>query len=164
MISTAIEALPLIWSFWTSKTRKAHFKTNLHHASPWEHADAIRSPSLCVTKSGRFKPKTKTSVDFHWSYVLCIRISWAKLHVGLPQWWFICSNLTRPGSCSLLWTLDVEMCLLPELCEPFMWPLIWGAFHWRSLGLLTIMTLSSTTAVTLGLPLLRWCWWESVSS
>ena len=35
----------------------------------------------------------------------------------------------RPDSHSLLWTVDVEMCLLLELCEAYIWAEIWGAVN-----------------------------------
>ena len=37
-------------------------------------------------------------------------------YVAIRPWW--------PDSCSLLWVVDVEMCLLLELCEAFIWAAI----------------------------------------
>ena len=57
----------------------------------------------------------------------------------------------RPDSESLLWTVNVEMCLQRELCEAYMWALIWAAVNFWFLRLVTLNILSCTAEVTHGL-------------
>ena len=58
---------------------------------------------------------------------------------------------------SLLWTVDVEMCLLLELCEAIIWAALSEA------GTVTQINLSSAAEVTLGLTFLWRSSWETVS-
>ena len=53
------------------------------------------------------------------------QVSWLKqvffLLVSFSSGFFAAIRTWRPDSRSLLWTVDVEMCLLLELCETFIW-------------------------------------------
>ena len=51
------------------------------------------------------------------------------LLLSFPSGFFAAIRPWRLDSRSLLWTVDVEMCLLLELCEAFIWTTIWGAVH-----------------------------------
>ena len=97
------------------------------------------------------------------------RVSWPKqvsllLLVSFSRGFFAAIRPRRPDSCSLLWTVDVEMRLLLELCEAFTWVAIWGAVNWQFLRLATLINLSSAVEVTLVLPFLRRSSWEPFSS
>ena len=127
------------------------------------HVETIRSPFVHFTKTQRLEPKISNldssdqSTDFYWFNVhsLCFlaQSSLFFLLVFLSSWpW-------RTDSRSLPWKADVEMCLLLEVCEAFMLPLIWGAVNLWFLRLVTLMTLSSAAEVTLGLPILGWSSW-----
>ena len=56
------------------------------------------------------------------------RVSWPKqvffLLVSFSICFFAVLRSWRPDSRSLLWTVDVEMCLLLELCDAFIWTAI----------------------------------------
>ena len=62
------------------------------------------------------------------------RVSWPK-QVFFSYWcpfssgFFAAIWLWRPDSRSHFWTVDVEMCLLLELCEACIWIAIWGAVN-----------------------------------
>lgn len=63
----------------------------------------------------------------------------------------------KAQSHSLLWTVAVELCLLPE-------PWIWDAANWCLLRLPTVINPSSVSEVTVALPLLGWFSLEPLSS
>ena len=67
--------------------------------------------------------------DFHRSNAHCscflAQASLFFLLVSFSNGFFVAIRPWRPDSRSLLWTVDVEMCLLLELCEAF----IWAAFY-----------------------------------
>ena len=62
--------------------------------------------------------------DFHCSNVHCscfLAQASPFLLVSFSSGFFAAIQPWRPDSHSLLWTVDVEMCLLLELCETFIW-------------------------------------------
>ena len=71
--------------------------------------------------------------DFHWSNVHCscffAQASLFYLLVSFSSSFFAAIWPWRPDSRSLLWTVDVEVCLLLELWEAFIWAAIWGAVN-----------------------------------
>jgi hypothetical protein len=71
--------------------------------------------------------------DFHRSNVhwLCFlaQASLLLLLVSFSSGLFAAIQPWRPDSRSLLWTVDVKMCLLLELCEAFIWSAISEAGH-----------------------------------
>ena len=106
--------------------------------------------------------------DFHRSNVHCsCFLAQASLFfflVSFTRGFFAAIRPWRPNSRSLLWRVDVEMCLFLELCEAFTWAAIWGAVNWWFMRLVTRMLLSSAVEVPLGLPFLWRSSWEPVSS
>ena len=98
------------------------------------HAEIIRSPTLLLTKTRRLQPKishldsSDQRTDFHQSNVHCLcflaQASLLFLLVSFSSGFFAAIRPWRPDSCSLLWTVDVEMCLSLELCEEFIWAAI----------------------------------------
>ena len=68
------------------------------------------------------------STDFHCSNTNCLcfftQASLFFLLVSFSSGFFAAIWPCRPDSRSLLWTVDVEMCLLLELCEAFIWAAI----------------------------------------
>ena len=66
--------------------------------------------------------------DFHRSNVhsscFLAQASLLLLLVSFSSGFFAAIQSWRPDSCSLLWTVDVEMCLLLEICEAFIWAAI----------------------------------------
>ena len=107
------------------------------------HAENIRSPTLCLTKTQWFEPKISNLVssdqktDFHWSNVHCLCFSAQAclflLLVSFSSGFLAAIWLWRPDLRSLLWTVDVEMCLLLELREAFIWAAIRGAMNYNEL-------------------------------
>ena len=103
------------------------------------HAVIICSPTLCFTKTGQLEPKishldsSDQRTDFHRSNVYCscflAQASLFFLLVSFSSGCFAAIQPWRPDSHSLLWTVDVDMCLLPELCEAFIWAAIGGAIN-----------------------------------
>ena len=89
------------------------------------HADIIYSPTLHLTKTTRLEPKISNldssdqRTDFHWSNVhssCCLaQASPLFLLVAFSTGFFAAIQPWRPDSRSLIWTVDVEMCLLLEL-------------------------------------------------
>ena len=60
-------------------------------------------------------------------------VSWPKqvffLLVSFSSGFFAAIRSLMPDSRSLFWTIDVDMCLLLELCEAFIWAAIWGTVN-----------------------------------
>jgi hypothetical protein len=94
------------------------------------HTEIIRSPTLRLTKTRRLEPKISNldssdqMTNFHRPNVHC------SCFLAQPSLFLLVSSCSgffaairpwRPDSRSLLWTVDVEMCLLLELCEAFIW-------------------------------------------
>ena len=108
----------------------------LLHASRWEpHMRRSSVQLLCVSqRHGGWIPKNanlKSSdqrTDFHRSNVHCscflAQASLFFLLVSFSSGFLAAIRPWRPDSRSLLWTVDVEMCLLLELCEVFIWAAI----------------------------------------
>ena len=70
--------------------------------------------------------------DFHWSNVHCLGfLAQANLLllVCFSSGFFAALRPRRSYSRSLLLTVDVEICLLLELCDAFIWSAIWGAIN-----------------------------------
>ena len=96
---------------------------------PWilNNAEIILSPTLRLTKTSQ-RPKisnldSSESTDFHWSNVHCscflAQASLFFLLVSFSRDFFAAIRPWRPDSHNLLWTVDVEICLLLEQCEAF---------------------------------------------
>ena len=93
------------------------------------HAAIIRLPSLRFTKTLRLEQKisnlgsSNQRTDFHRSNVhrscFLVLANPVFLLVSFGSGFFVTIRPWRPDSHSLLWTVDVEMCLLLELCEAF---------------------------------------------
>ena len=89
------------------------------------------SSMLHSGKTQRLEPKisdldsSDQSTDFHRSNVRCscflAQASLFLLLVSFNSGFFAAIQKWRPDSCNLLWTVDVDMCLLLELCEAFFW-------------------------------------------
>ena len=77
-------------------------------------------------KSPIWTPDQRT--NFHRSNVHCscflAQAGLFFLLVSFSSGFFAAIRPWRPDSRSLLWTVDVEMCLLLELCEAFIWAAI----------------------------------------
>ena len=74
----------------------------------------------------------KSQIGLHRSNVQCLCfLAQASLFLILVSFssGFFAEIGPWPDSYSLLWTVDVEMCLLFELCEAFLWAVIWGAVN-----------------------------------
>ena len=134
------------------------------------HAEIIRSPTPRLTKTRRLEPKIWTPdqrTHFYRSNVHCscflAQASLFFLLVSFSSGFFAAILPWRPDSCSLLWTVDVEMSLLLEL-RGFIWAAIWGAVNCPFLRLVMLMNLPSASGVILGLPFLWWSSWELASS
>ena len=103
------------------------------------HAEIIRSTTLHLTKTWPLEPKisnldsSEQKTDFHRSNVHCLcflaQAIILFLLVLFSGGFFAEIWPWSPDSCSLLWTVDVEMCRLLELYEAFIWPEIWGAVN-----------------------------------
>jgi hypothetical protein len=101
------------------------------------HAEIICSPTLLLTKTQWLELKIKhvDSSDkltyFHQSNVHCLcflaQAGLFLLLVSFSSGFFAAIWPWRPDSHSLLWVVDVEMCLLLELCEAFNWAAIYEA-------------------------------------
>ena len=95
------------------------------------YAEIIRSPTLHLkdTAVGTKNPRPK--YDFHGSNVHCLcflaQASLSSLLVSFGSGFYAAIWPWRPASRSILWTVDVEMCLLLELREAFIWAVIWCA-------------------------------------
>ena len=91
------------------------------------HAEIIRSPTPRLTKTPWLEPKISNlnssdqRTDFHTSNVHCscflAQASLFFLLASFSSGFFAEIWPWRTDSRSLLWTVDVEMCLLLELCE-----------------------------------------------
>ena len=104
------------------------------------HAEIIRSPTLRLTNIRQLEPKishldsSDQRTDFHRSNVHCscflaqlsVFTSLFSL-VSFSSGFFAAIWPWRPDSLTLLWTVDVEMCLLLDLCEAFIWAAIYEA-------------------------------------
>ena len=131
------------------------------------HAEIIRSPSLCHTKTQRLDPKISDfdsldqSTDFHWSNVHSLIFGpsndsssgsasspSSSVVVSLQQ--FDHEGLIHAVSCEQL----VSRCVCYLNSVKHLCALIWGAVNWWFLRLVTVMNLSSAAEVTLGLPVL----------
>ena len=99
------------------------------------HAEIIRSPTLHLTKTRRLEPKISNldssdqRTDFHRSNVYgSCSLAQASLFffllVSFKSGLFATIQPWRPDSHSLLWTVDVEMCLLLDLCDAFIFSVI----------------------------------------
>ena len=93
---------------------------------------------MCVSRRLWLEPKflnldsSDQRTDFHRSNAHCsCFLAQASLFFLLVSFssFFAATRPWRPDSCSLLWTVDVEMCLLLEPCEAFIWVAIWGAVN-----------------------------------
>ena len=102
------------------------------------NVEIIRSPTLRLTKTRLLEPKisnwdSSDQTDFHRSNVHCscflAQASLFFLLVSFSSGFFAANWPWRPDSRSLLWTIDVEMCLLLEFCDAFIWAAIWGAVN-----------------------------------
>ena len=89
---------------------------------------------LCVIqKTWRLEPKilhldsSDQRTDIYWSNVHC-SCFWSQaslfLLVSFTSGFFAAIWPWWPDSHSVIWTVDVEMCLLLELCEAFIWAAI----------------------------------------
>lgn len=94
------------------------------------HVSALNS-ELLAEKYTRPSPYKRQSTDFLWSNIhsLCF-LSQTVLFFSLVS--LSCIFLAairpwRPDSLNLLWTVDVEMCLLLEAWEEVIGALMWGA-------------------------------------
>ena len=79
------------------------------------YAEIIRSPTLCHTAVGtKNVDSSDQRTDFHWSNVHCLYFL-AQASLFLLSVSFICFfaaiRTWRPDSRSLLWTVDVEICI-----------------------------------------------------
>ena len=111
------------------------------------HAEIIRSPTRCLTKTWRLEPKishldsSDQRTDFLRSYVHCscflAQASLFFMLVSFCSGFFAAIRPWRPDSHSFLWTVDVAMCLLFDLCEAFIWPAISDAGNCNDLMLCT---------------------------
>ena len=112
----------------------------LLHPSRWEpHMRSIRSPTLCLRKTQRLEPiishfdSADQRTDYHWSNVHCscflAQASLLLLLVSFNSGFFSAIRPWRPDSRGLLWTVYVEMCMLLELREAFIWAAIEGAVN-----------------------------------
>ena len=91
------------------------------------HAEIIHSRPLQLTKTRQLESKISNleSLDkinhLHWSNVHCscflAQSSLLLLLMSFSSGFFATIRPWRPDSRSLLWTVDVEMCLLLEVCE-----------------------------------------------
>ena len=77
------------------------------------------------TAVGTKKDSSYQRTDFHGSNVhgscFLAQASLFFLLVSFSSGFFAAIRPWRPDTQSLLWTVDVEMCLLHELCEAFIW-------------------------------------------
>ena len=115
----------------------------LLHASWWEpHMQKSSIHLLFVSqRHGGWNPNSQiwthqTIGQISTGLMSIAHVSWAKqvsyllllllllLLVSISSGFFAAIWPWRPDSCSLFWTVDVEMCLLPELCEAFFWAAI----------------------------------------
>ena len=99
-----------------------------------KHAEIIRSSTLRLTKTQWLEPKishldsSDQRLDFHRANVHCLffldQASLLFLLVSFSSGLFVTIWPWMPDSRSLLWTVDVQMCLLLELGEAFIWAAI----------------------------------------
>ena len=91
------------------------------------HAEIIHSPTLHLTKTRRLEPNNSNldssdqRTDFHQSNVHC---SCFLVQASLFLSWVCFSSGFFATTCRLLWTVDVVMCLLLDLCEALIWAAI----------------------------------------
>jgi hypothetical protein len=99
------------------------------------HVEIIRSPTLHLTKKHLLEPKKmqiwthQTNGQISNSLTSIAHVSWPSqvffLLMSFSRGLFSAIRPWRPDSHSLLWTVNVEMCLLIGLCEAFIWVAIW---------------------------------------
>ena len=119
-----------------------------------------------LTKTRRLEPKISNlassdqRTDFHRSNIHCLcflaQASLFLLLVSFSSGFLAAIWPWRPDSHSLPWTVYVEMCLLLELCEAFIWTAIWGAVNSNELILCSRGNSRSSFP--------SWSSWEPVSS
>jgi hypothetical protein len=87
------------------------------------HKDTVGTKDLTLDSSDQ-------RTDFHWSNVHCLcflaQASLFFLLMPFRSGFFAAIQPWRSDSHSRLWTVDVEMCLLLEFCEAFIWAAIWS--------------------------------------
>ena len=92
--------------------------------SPAKHPHTITPPPLCFMM-GTTRGENPFTVGTKNIIFGLIRPDWHLSSSGF----FAAIRPWTPDSHSLLWTVDVEMCLLLELCEAFIWTAIWRAVN-----------------------------------